>query len=149
MEKIFKRTRKEVTASNVIPVGIIYMDALLLSEAQVEENIKVKSEGKKADASKYENIELITAGPLQDEVFQGDVQFQRDEVLDDGELRSVQSYPELNPDSYWIYNIRQILRNICFSNDTIKHKWLSVNELRQLPFQTMPDSALRINFVNP
>lgn len=53
MEKIFKRTRKEVTASNVIPVGIIYMDALLLSEAQVEENIKVKSEGKKADASKY------------------------------------------------------------------------------------------------
>ncbi|PWJ59669.1 hypothetical protein CLV98_102503 [Dyadobacter jejuensis] len=81
MGKIFKRSRKEVTANNVIPVGIINMDAVLLSEAQVEENIKVKREGKKADASKYENIEFIAAGPLQDEVFQGDVQFQLNREL--------------------------------------------------------------------
>lgn len=75
MEKIFARSRKEITASNVIPIGIVNMDAILLTEEQVQENIKAKSEGKSADASKYENIELIAAGLLQDVVFQGDVQF--------------------------------------------------------------------------
>ncbi len=68
VKRIELRSRKEITASNVVPIGIINLDAILLTETQVEENIKPKSEGKKADASKYENIELTAAGPLQDEI---------------------------------------------------------------------------------
>lgn len=115
---------------------------------QVNQTQKPYMEYKSENVHNYEFLVLMTAGLCQDKIFRDDVQFQPDEVLDDREFRSVQSYPELNPDSYWIYNNRQILRNICFPNDTIKHKRLSVKELRQLPFQTMPDSALRINFVN-
>ncbi|WP_149240746.1 hypothetical protein [Dyadobacter sp. 32] len=69
LQKIFTRSRKEVTANNIIPIGIINTDAMLLTDEQIQENIKAKSEGKQADFSKYENIELIAAGPLQDEIY--------------------------------------------------------------------------------
>ncbi|WP_025765329.1 esterase/lipase family protein [Dyadobacter tibetensis] len=75
IEKILKRQRKEITTSQVVPVGIINLDALMLSEAQVQDNMKAHKEGKKADISGYESLELIAAGLLQEEIFQGDVQF--------------------------------------------------------------------------
>lgn len=68
-------SRDQITSSNVIPIGIINADALILTEAQVNDNIKAKSQNIKADGKNYENVELITAGLLQGEIFQGNVSF--------------------------------------------------------------------------
>ncbi|WP_028524437.1 PA14 domain-containing protein [Runella limosa] len=70
------RSRDQITSSNVIPIGILNADATFLTQAQVNDNIKAKNQGKKADEKAYENIEMIAAGLLQGEVFQADVQFQ-------------------------------------------------------------------------
>lgn len=54
--KIYLNTRNTKVNVNVVPIGIINLDAILLKEEQVQENIKTKSEGKKVDASRYESV---------------------------------------------------------------------------------------------
>lgn len=73
---IWNRSRDETTRSNIIPIGILNSETILLSKEQVEQNVRSKSEGKTVDASEYEGIELIAAGLLQGEIFQGNVFFQ-------------------------------------------------------------------------
>ena len=48
----------------------------MLSETQINDNIKAKEQNKKADSKDYENVEIIAAGLLQGEIFQGNVNFQ-------------------------------------------------------------------------
>lgn len=76
VETIQKYSRDQITKSNIIPIGIINADALLLSETQINDNIKAKEQNKKADSKDYENVEIIAAGLLQGEIFQGNVNFQ-------------------------------------------------------------------------
>ncbi|MEA5426844.1 BACON domain-containing protein [Arcicella lustrica] len=47
-----------------------------MTEAQINDNVKAKNNNKKADSKDYENVEIITAGLLQGEIFQGNVNFQ-------------------------------------------------------------------------
>jgi pimeloyl-ACP methyl ester carboxylesterase len=75
VEKLQNLSRDQISSSNIIPIGIINADALVLTENQINENIKAKSQNKKADGKNYENVELITAGLLQGEIFQGNVSF--------------------------------------------------------------------------
>lgn len=72
---VLERTRRETVGSNIIPIGIINAEAVMLTEEQSRENISAKSEGKRPDAASYEYLEMILHGLLQDEIFQGDVQF--------------------------------------------------------------------------
>ena len=76
MTEIFSRTRNQITESNIVPIGIINADATFLTQEQIDENIKAKSEGQKINNDSYENIEIIMAGLLQAEIFQGDISFQ-------------------------------------------------------------------------
>ena len=73
---IWNRSRDETTRSNIVPIGILNSEAILLSPEQVEQNVRSKSEGKAVAASEYEGIELIAAGLLQGEIFQSNVFFQ-------------------------------------------------------------------------
>lgn len=66
---------EDVTKSNIVPIGIINSEAVFLSEMQLEENMKSKSQNKKADNKDYEYFDIIVAGLLQGEVFQSDIQF--------------------------------------------------------------------------
>lgn len=73
----FARTSKKEKEDNaVIPIGIINVDATLLDSTQIEENVKQKGKGKKADSKKYETVYILAASVLQEEVYQANVQFQ-------------------------------------------------------------------------
>ena len=72
---ILGRSRDEIAENNIIPIGILNADAVVLTEAQVNDNVKAKEQNKKADSKDYENIEIIAVGLLQSETFQADVQF--------------------------------------------------------------------------
>lgn len=73
---IWNRSRDETTSSNIVPIGILNTETVLLSKEQVEQNMRSKSEGKMVSASEYEGIEIIAAGLLQGEIFQSDVSLQ-------------------------------------------------------------------------
>jgi hypothetical protein len=148
LDKIQKRSRNEITASNVVPVAIINLDALLLSEAQVDENIKAKSEGKKADGSRYETVELIAAGLIQEEIFQGDVQFQLSRGLlysnNKNEIRAV-SIDFLDGKGWQEYS---------FKDELINHRFESVGEVGiYIKLETergtyITGNTLKINMLN-
>jgi hypothetical protein len=59
----------------------------------------------------------------------------------------VQCYAGLQEDAPVINNNREAPDMSYLPTDTIKPKRLSTKELRQLPFRTMSDSTLRINYV--
>lgn len=124
VKRIELRSRKEITASNVVPIGIINMDAVLLSEEQVKDNIKAKSEGKSADAGTYEKFDFITAGLLQQEIFQGDVQFQlsKELLLSDNanEIRSI-SIDFLDGKGWQVFSLKE--------NELIGHRFQSKGEV--------------------
>lgn len=80
------RSRQEITDLNVIPIGIVNVDAILLTKQQVENNIKAKSENKKAKSDDYENLEFISASTLDWELFQGNIQFK---ISPDFELSNI------------------------------------------------------------
>lgn len=69
-------SKKQQEATSVIPIGIINTDATLLDSVQVEENIKLKGQNKKADGKRYETIYILAASVLQEDVYQAKVQFQ-------------------------------------------------------------------------
>jgi len=68
-------SKQQKENSAVIPIGIINVDATLLDSAQVEQNIKQKEQGKKADSKKYETVYVLAASVLQEQVYQANVQF--------------------------------------------------------------------------
>jgi hypothetical protein len=68
----------------------------------------------------------------------------RQEVVFGDEVRCHAELPEAAP---VINNNRQAPDMSYLPTDTLKPKRISARELRQLPFRTMSDSALRINYV--
>ncbi|MGX7689382.1 T9SS type A sorting domain-containing protein [Flectobacillus roseus] len=77
-KKIQSRTKDEKTANNIIPIGILNSEAVILTSEQILENERAKSNKQKIDGKKYENITLTTACLMQSEVYQGNIQFQVD-----------------------------------------------------------------------
>lgn len=70
------RNIDQITSNNTIPIGIINADALFLTQQQLDDNTKAKSKSLVVDGKSYENIELIVAGLIQGEIYQGNVSFQ-------------------------------------------------------------------------
>jgi hypothetical protein len=78
-EKFAEKDRKKLTKSNTIPIGILNLDATLLTEEQLKENEALKKQSKKpasATVDGYERIHFINASVLQEDVFQSEVNFQ-------------------------------------------------------------------------
>jgi pimeloyl-ACP methyl ester carboxylesterase len=70
------RNIDQITSNNIIPIGIINADALFLTQEQLDNNTKAKSQSQAVDGKSYENIEMIVAGLMQGEIYQGNVSFQ-------------------------------------------------------------------------
>ncbi|MDF7820199.1 RICIN domain-containing protein [Runella sp. MFBS21] len=67
--------------NNVIPIGILNLDATFLDEKQAEENSKEKQQGKKAKSEQYEKVFFLAAAVLQKDIYQADVSFKIDPNL--------------------------------------------------------------------
>ncbi|WP_428662013.1 RICIN domain-containing protein [Runella sp.] len=61
--------------NNSIPIGIINIDATYLNQEQLDENAKAKKDGKKISSDKYENLYIVAASVLQEDIYQADVNF--------------------------------------------------------------------------
>jgi PA14 domain/Secretion system C-terminal sorting domain/Putative serine esterase (DUF676) len=83
---LLDRSRQEVTDLNIIPIGIVNVDGILLTKEQVSDNLKAKSENKVANSDTYENLEFISASTLDWELFQGNIQFK---ISPDFELSNI------------------------------------------------------------
>ena len=78
LKNIIGRKGKEVSGNNTIPLSIMNVESLLLTEEQLASNQEAKKNNKKADSKDYEIIEFIAAGLLQSEAFQGNLSFEID-----------------------------------------------------------------------
>ena len=78
LKSIISRKGKAVSGNNVIPIGIVNTESLLLTQEQLASNKESKRNNKNADSKDYEIVEFIAAGLLQSEVFQGNINFEID-----------------------------------------------------------------------
>lgn len=78
LKNIIGRKGKEVSGNNTIPISVVNVESLLLTEAQLASNQEAKKNNKKVDSKDYEIIEFIAAGLLQSEAFQGNLSFEID-----------------------------------------------------------------------
>lgn len=81
IKKIKERNVEEIENSNIISIGIINFEAVLLTEEQVESSVRAKQTGVKVDVSEYKSYRLIAAGLFENKLFQGNVKFQLNKNL--------------------------------------------------------------------
>lgn len=77
-EEFAEKDRKKQTKSNSIDIGILNLDATLLTEEELKENEQLKKQNKNPKTETvdgYERIHFISASVLQEDIFQADVNF--------------------------------------------------------------------------
>ena len=89
IDKFFEKTDYEIERNNVIPIGILVSDAILLTEKEIKENQKNKKEGKKVKKETYQTINIYTPCLLQDFAYQNDLYFELSKELVSGKQNSI------------------------------------------------------------
>ncbi|SKC15747.1 esterase/lipase family protein [Dyadobacter psychrophilus] len=65
----------KVTRSNVVPIGIINLEGIYLSEEELVKNEASKKAGRAIDFTKYETVRIVSAAVLQEDLYQAKVSF--------------------------------------------------------------------------
>jgi hypothetical protein len=80
-EEFAEKNRAKQAKNNVIPIGILSVDAVLMTKAQLEENAKQKENKQKVNTDSYEKIPIVYASVLQEDVYQAEVSFRISSVF--------------------------------------------------------------------
>ncbi|TAH14053.1 MAG: T9SS C-terminal target domain-containing protein [Runella slithyformis] len=83
-EQFAEKSRLKQSKNNVIPIGILNVDATLMTTQQVEENAKQKENKQKVKADKYEKISIVSASVLQEDIYEANVRFKISQALNLG-----------------------------------------------------------------
>jgi hypothetical protein len=65
----------KMTKSNVVPIGIINLEGLFLSDEELAKNESSKKARRPVDFSKYETVRIVSASVLQEDLYQAKVSF--------------------------------------------------------------------------
>jgi hypothetical protein len=58
-----------------IPISFVNVEANMLTQAEIKNNIENKNKGKKNDGSKYKKVDVIAGSVLQDDIYQDKISF--------------------------------------------------------------------------
>jgi pimeloyl-ACP methyl ester carboxylesterase len=114
------RKRNEVTANTKIPIGIFNSETIILTQDQVEENIKAKENKKKPKSDDYEQVDILFGALMQSEIFDGTIQIEISDQYFSGNSKEKIKYLEIDfqeGDGY---------QKINFKNEIITYKFKSI-----------------------
>ena len=87
-EQFAEKNRLKQSQNNTIPIGILNLDATLLTKAQLDDNVKQKQNNKKVNADKYEKLYIVSASVLQEDIYEANVKFKLSPELSIGNAKN-------------------------------------------------------------
>lgn len=75
LTKLVETNTDKVTRSNVVPIGLINMEGIYLSEEELAKNEASKKAKRAVDFTKYETVRIVSAAVLQEDLYQAKVSF--------------------------------------------------------------------------
>lgn len=75
LAKVTETNAAKLTRSNVVPIGIINLEGIYLSDQEIKNNEASKKAGQAVDFNKYETVRIVSASVLQEDVYQARVSF--------------------------------------------------------------------------
>ncbi|MCF0038514.1 T9SS type A sorting domain-containing protein [Dyadobacter fanqingshengii] len=75
LTQLIETNAAKLTSSNVVPIGIINLEGIYLSDQELAQNETSKKAGRAVDFTKYETVRIVSSAALQEDLYQAKVSF--------------------------------------------------------------------------